>query len=55
MNTRPQLRSLAGVLVKDLPRYWWALSGEGNGYLSLCNRNERLKWSPDHVGIRCLW
>jgi len=49
------LRELAGVLIKDLPRYLPALASRGNAYIGLCNRNERIEWSPDRSGVRCLW
>lgn len=49
------MRSLLGVVVRDLPRYLPALARGGTGYLSIRNRNERLSASPDGRGFRCEW
>jgi len=50
------VRQLAGVLVKDLPRYVRALTQrDRRGYLRLCNRTESLEAAPDQSGYRCLW
>jgi hypothetical protein len=50
------MRELAGVIVKDVPRYVRALAQRGpRGYLRLCNRNERLEAAPQGEGVRCLW
>lgn len=50
-----RLRQLLGVLLKDLPRYLPALTGQGDQYLTLCNRNERLEMASDGSGYRCDW
>jgi len=49
------LRNLAGVLVKDCHRYEEALSDTDEGYLALCNRDERLEVAPNGKGYRCVW
>ena len=49
------MRALLGVLLKDLPRYLPALAGSDAGYLTLCNRLERLELAPDGSGYRCDW
>jgi hypothetical protein len=48
-------RNLAGVLLKDWPRYERALSAADDSYLSLCNRREQLERSPTGEGFRCDW
>ena len=49
------MRSLVGVLVRDLPRYLSALAGKGEAWLGVCNRNEQLKPAPDCNGFSCDW
>lgn len=50
------MRELAGVLLKDVPRYVRALSRrETKDYLRLCNRREVLEPAPDGSGFRCDW
>jgi hypothetical protein len=49
------MRALLGVLLKDLPRYLPVLAGSNAGYLTLCNRAERLEPAPDGSGYRCDW
>jgi hypothetical protein len=50
------MRELAGVIVKDVPRYVSALSLPGSRrWLRLCNRDERLEPAPEGDGVRCLW
>jgi hypothetical protein len=50
------MRQLAGVMVKDLPRYLRLLARRDvPAYLGLCNRNERLEPAPDGSGFRCDW
>lgn len=50
------MRELAGVLVKDLPRYARRLvRRDSREYLMLCNRDELLERSPDGEGVRCRW
>lgn len=53
-------RDLPGVVLKDLPRYRRAFerSGAGfesdpDGWISLCNRNERLLQVPGQRGFQC--
>lgn len=53
-------RDLPGVVLKDLPRYGRAFerSGAGfesdpDGWISLCNRNERLLQVPGQRGFQC--
>ena len=48
-------KSVLGVLLKDLWRYHRALSSEGQEYLALCNRYERLVAGPGGSGYRCDW
>lgn len=50
-----RLRELVGVVVKDLPRYWRALSAADRSYLAICNRRESLVAAPDGLGYRCDW
>ena len=50
----PAWRELAGVIVKDLPRYVHAMARR-NAYLRLCNRGDRLEPTPEGEGVRCLW
>jgi hypothetical protein len=50
------MRELAGVIVKDVPRYVRALARvRTRDYLALCNRNERLEPAPEGEGLRCDW
>lgn len=50
------MRELAGVLLKDVPRYVRALSRRDSAdYLRLCNRREILEPAPDDSGFRCDW
>jgi N-terminal domain of galactosyltransferase len=49
------VRSLFGVLIKDVPRYMAALGGAPERYLALCNRDEVLQAAPDGSGYRCEW
>lgn len=50
------MRQLAGVILKDLPRYIRLLSRrDAPAYLGLCNRNEYLVQAPDDSGFRCDW
>jgi hypothetical protein len=50
------VRQLAGVLVKDVPRYAGLLMrSRTSDYLRLCNRAERLEAAPDGKGYRCDW
>jgi hypothetical protein len=50
------MRQLAGVIVKDLPRYVSALARHGSReYLRLCNRGEQLESAPEGEGVRCNW
>lgn len=62
MNALRRLRDLPGVLVHDVPRYSKALSRGNNahrsapeGWISLCNRNERLLQQPGEPGVVCDW
>jgi capsular polysaccharide biosynthesis protein len=55
MRRASDLRSLVGVLAKDLPRYVRALAARGDNYLALCNREERLEASSGARGYRCAW
>ncbi len=55
MSSTAHIRQLAGVLLLDLPRFVRALRADGDDYLALCNRNERLEPSPDGTGFRCDW
>jgi hypothetical protein len=50
-----QLRTVAGVLLKDWLRYRLRMSGAGAQYLGICNRNERLQAAPQGDGYRCAW
>src|SRR5438045_1891913 len=53
---RHTVKQLAGVLIKDLPRYVRALArNAAPDYLRLCNRTERLEAAPDQSGFRCAW
>jgi len=60
-NWGRRLRELAGVAVKDAPRYLRALYGRGsspNGdplWNALCNRREQVELNPDGPGLRCQW
>jgi peptidoglycan/LPS O-acetylase OafA/YrhL len=50
-----RIRTLAGVIVLELPRYVrWLFPANGN-YLAACNRNEQLEPAPSKEGYRCLW
>lgn len=49
------VRSLLGVILVDLPRYWWRLAATPSMYLAICNRNEQLEAAPDATGYRCRW
>jgi hypothetical protein len=49
------IRPWLGVVLKELPRYTRALSSRDDGYLGLCNRNERLVAAPQGPGFRCDW
>jgi hypothetical protein len=50
------MRELAGVIIRDVPRYVRALGRtRTRDYLMLCNRNERLERSPEGEGARCDW
>lgn len=50
------MRALAGIVAKDLPRYVRALAPHRErGYLSVCNRGERLMPAPVGDGMRCDW
>lgn len=62
MNLMRRIRDLPGVLVRDLPRYAGALrhsrSGRragADGWMSLCNRNERMRKAEDGPGYICEW
>lgn len=48
-------RTLLGILLKDWRRYQRALCADGQHYLTLCNRYERLEAAPDGSGFRCNW
>src|SRR4051812_4199873 len=50
-----RVRSMLGVLVKDLPSYVPALWGGKGRYLGLCNPDEVLEVAPDGSGYRCDW
>lgn len=57
-----RLHDLPGVLGRDLPRYRRALSLSGpgfssdpRGWISLCNRIERVVAETDGPGVRCDW
>jgi GT2 family glycosyltransferase len=50
------MRELAGVLLKDVPRYVRRLARcDSRDYLRVCNRNERLEPAPQGEGMRCQW
>lgn len=49
------IRNVAGVVVKDLPRYLLAMLYGGSRYLAICNRNERLLAAPNGLGYQCDW
>jgi hypothetical protein len=50
------MRTLAGVLTRDLPRYLrLAVREPQSGYLLVCNRQERLELGPGGEGVRCNW
>jgi hypothetical protein len=49
------LRTVLGVLAKDVPRYWRALRQRGDGWLAVRNRHEQLEAAPDGSGYRCNW
>jgi hypothetical protein len=55
MSRASKLRSLLGVLAKDLPRYIRALNSNSDNYLAICNRGDRLEPGPDNCGYRCAW
>jgi hypothetical protein len=55
MSALQPSRNLAGVLIKDWPRYRRALRARDSVYLGICNRNERLELAPDGQGYRCDW
>lgn len=62
MRLSRRLRDFPGVLLRDVPRYAAALSGSSgtsganvDGWLSLCNRNERLIADSGHSGVVCDW
>jgi len=62
MTPLRKLRDLPGVLLRDIPRYQRALSHSGTahhsdpqGWISLCNRIERLSTVPDEPGVVCQW
>jgi hypothetical protein len=48
-------RTFLGVLLKDLPRYAFALRREGQAHLTVRNRSEKLESAPDSSGFRCVW
>ncbi len=50
-------RQVAGVLLKDMPRYLPALAHGGDSYLGVRNRGERLESAPapEGGGFRCDW
>lgn len=50
-----KLKIFLGVAFKDLWRYGKAFFGDKQGYLSICNRYERLEVAPDGTGFRCNW
>jgi hypothetical protein len=57
-----RIRDLPGVLLRDIPRYRQALahSGQGfrsdpRGWISLCNRIERLVREEGRPGVTCDW
>lgn len=50
-----RLRTVIGIILKDMPRYVAALRNDNDAYLSICNRDERLEVAPDASGYRCLW
>lgn len=49
------VRNVAGVVVKDLPRYLLAMLDGRSRYLAICNRNERLLVAPNGLGYQCDW
>ena len=56
------LDDLPGVLLRDVSRYRRALANSGpgfrsdpQGWISLCNRIERVVPEPDGPGVRCDW
>lgn len=53
--SRGSVKSLVGVLVRDMPRFFAALRHKNGQYLALCNRDERLVRAPDGSGYRCDW
>ncbi|HRO63199.1 MAG TPA: galactosyltransferase-related protein [Thermomonas sp.] len=62
MRLLHKLRDLPGVMAKDFPRYLKAVRNSGAGYssdpegwISLCNRAERLERGLDGVGVKCNW
>jgi hypothetical protein len=59
LGPRPEImrltRRIAGVLLKDWPRYRRALAAAGDDYLALCNRGESLRASPEGKGFECAW
>lgn len=57
-----RLRDMAGVLVRDVGRYRRALAHSGShrrsdprGWISLCNRIERLQFEEGVPGVLCDW
>jgi hypothetical protein len=62
MTGLQRLHDLPGVLLRDVSRYRRALSHSGSGFrsdakgwISLCNRIERLVADGDVPGLRCDW
>lgn len=62
MSKLRQIRELSGVVLYDWPRYQRALSAptrlgmsSPRGWISLCNRRERLSANPNGPGVLCEW
>ena len=62
MKISERMRRFPGVLLKDVLRFRKAFRCSGTGYesdvrgwISLCNRIERLESNPEGPGVRCDW
>lgn len=55
MSSFVWLRKVIGVVLKELNFYLRAFGSDGNIYLALHNRDERLEVAPNGLGFRCLW
>lgn len=49
------LKTIAGVLAKDLPIYAVAMLSRNSDWLAIRNRSEHLDPAPDNSGYRCNW